>query len=380
MHYSKRSLITILLLVLFILAGIAILILLFEIIKTRDTEDKKAPPPPKTQKEDFSVTAWIPYWDQENAIKSATENITKLDAIGVFWYKLTPEGTVTVYEKAIEDQRFIEFAHENDVKVYALVANLPEEGEETTGWDPERVENVISNEDQREKHINDLVNLVIYKNFDGLALDYENLRPEQKDNFSLFIQELAQALHQQQKSLEIAIHPKTSENPNTEFSGALAQDYQKIAQYADHLHFMMYTQHGRESKPGPSSTPERTEAALNYAIEKLHIPKEKIIMGIGLFGLEWQVEGNGFTGVEDDLTYNQVENFIEQNKTDMYRDENSQSVEITFRESNTFHVIWINDAKSIKRRIQIAKNYDVGGVSLWRLGGEDPEIWNFITK
>src|SRR5579871_6979466 len=190
----------------------------------------------------MKVIGWIPNWDQDNAFQSYTQHSSKLQYVSVFWYRLDGNGNVTTYQATNEDPGIINLVHANHGKIFALVANLPDYNEHKD-WDPDRVQNVISSEQARQNHISDLVTLVTSKNFDGLDIDYESLRVYQRDNFSIFIQELAAALHQKNKLLGIAVYPQNSTITPDQDYGVLAQNLPVLAQAADQLYFMTYLQH-----------------------------------------------------------------------------------------------------------------------------------------
>jgi len=361
-------------------------IVIFMVTRYNQSSSERIPKPAVTPKPSLSALdtiVFIPYWDQDNAMRSVYENPQAVDGIGLFWYQLTPEGTVETYSGTREDHRIIEFAHENDIQVFALIANLQDQGQNTEEWDSNRVRRMITNTQRKEKHINDLVNLVVYNNFDGLALDYESLDADLRDDYTQFVQELSNTLHKEDKILEIAIHPKSSDDKNSEFFGAIAQDYQALSKYADKLHFMMYTEHTISSTPGPSSTVALIERVLNYTIGEEQVPPEKIVLGIGLFGTHWVTDNaneQNITGTTADLTYQAIEKIARENQHELVRDQNTQSVMMTFVDQDGFNIIWLNDAESLKRRMEIAREYGVSGVSLWRLGGEDPNIWNVLSE
>ena len=42
--------------------------------------------------------------------------------------------------------------------------------------------------------------------------------------------------------------------------------------------------------------------------------------------------------------------------------------------------IWVEDATSMERKVQLISKYGLAGVSAWRLGSETPDIWNTIVK
>ena len=64
---------------------------------------------------------------------------------------------------------------------------------------------------RRGEHGQDLVALVMANGYDGLDLDNESLEPRDRDPFSLFLEELAAALHARNKPSRSRYTPKTEE-------------------------------------------------------------------------------------------------------------------------------------------------------------------------
>lgn len=327
----------------------------------------------------LKVMGWIPFWDQEEAFNSFSLHADLFDSIGVFWYSCSPDGTVAVYHNAVVDPNIISFAHKNNVKVYATVANLAD-NTNTETWDKDCVTAIISSKEKRDEHIAHLTDLVVKNNFDGLAIDYESLPTSQKDNFSEFIELLAQRLHQKGKLLGVTIHAKTSENNPNEDNGSHAQDLQRIAQASDSLYYMTYLEHGVFSNPGPPGSIGWIKQVLHYSVDTLHLPKEKVYLGIGLMGVTWKQQQNGsFQGESNDNTFKNILAVAQMQNISPSWDSNSETP-FFFYEDNGKHVVWFENSQSVGTRVDHAKSLGVGGVALWRLGGEDQGIWSELKK
>jgi spore germination protein len=333
--------------------------------------------PPSTH---LKVIGWIPFWDQENAFKSFSSHADKFDFVSLFWYRIDKNGKVTTYKDAKEDQKIIDYAKKHKVKVLALVANLPDDSE-GGDWDAKRVDRVISSAQARKKHINELLQMVERKKFDGIDIDYEALKGHQRENFSLFIEELAGELHERGKILGVAIHPKTAEYLPEEDNGSQAQDLIRLAKAADQLYFMTYLEYGKFSPPGPPGSIGWIEKVMRYAVDRLGVPREKVYMGVGLMGVRWQLESNGgYTGEQDDIPYQQIHNITQNKKIQPSWDDPSRTPFIRYSENNVTSVLWFENKDSIVQRFDLAKRLGVEGIAFWRLGGEDSAIWNQLDK
>lgn len=328
----------------------------------------------------LKVIGWIPFWDQAEAFNSFSSHKELFDSIGLFWYSCSPDGTVAVYHNAIVDPYIISFAHKNKVKVFATVANLSDNTEKET-WDPNCVDTILSSKQKRDEHISHLVDLVVKNDFDGLAIDYEGLPASQKDNFSEFIETLARQLHQKGKLLGVTIHPKTSENNPSEDNGSHAQDLQRIAKAADSLYYMTYLEHGDFSDPGPPGSIGWIKQVLQYSIDDLHIPKEKIYLGVGLMGVTWhQRPDETYEGESNDNTFNAVLSVTQSKGISPTWDPISQTPFFNYQDNGGNHLVWFENSHSIAVRVAYAKELGIKGIAFWRLGGEDQGIWNVLKN
>lgn len=318
----------------------------------------------------LKVLGWVPYWDQERATESFRNNADKFDYISFFWYYIDEGGKVRKYQPAKEDLATINFAKSKGVKVLAVVTNLPDYSE-GGDWDWRRVNVVLGNKQSREKHIRELLELVERKGFDGIDIDYEALKKDQREEFSLFIKEISEVFHGKGKEVGVAIHPRTSEfDPNAP-EGYEAQDLVKLSQSADRLYLMTYEEHNSADDPGPIGSLSWSSKVVSYVNNKLNGEGEKIFLGIPLYGYDWNTDRKSlkaleFAGVQEVIsTYNPKISYL----TDIG--------EKTFEYENDGlnHEVWFNDADTSESKIELAKQNWLGGVAFWRLGGEDESIW-----
>jgi spore germination protein len=323
------------------------------------------------------VLVSIPYWDQERAVESFKNNLDVIDAIVLYWYHLTPEGTIEKYMQADEDSSIIEFAHQNNKKVLALIANLPDDSDPGP-WDPERVRNIISDQESIEKHTNDILELLDQMNFDGVNIDYEALPGDLRSNFTQFIKHLHAELSTRNKLLVVAIHPKTSEGNPREDNGSHAQDWVALWPHLDYMYFMTYSLHHKESAPGPNATINWMRDVIRYA-RKLSVPSEKILLGIPFYGHHWVVENNNtFTGIDDDLTYEKAVQFQQAHDSRIKRNRDDVP-HFVYHDGENEHILWFEDSLSTARKLKVWKEFDTG-IAIWRLGGEDQRTWHYLRE
>lgn len=318
----------------------------------------------------LQVRGAIPYWDQDNAFTSFKNNVNLFTYVSVFWYYLNNEGNIETYQYAKEDKSIIDFAHAHNVRVISTITNLPENG----AWDSnERVEEVIDDSSKRAKHIRDIVALTEKLHFDGILIDYEEVNASHKEAFSHFISELADALHQKGKLLAVSLHPKRQNADNA--IGAF-QDWQVLANAADQLSIMSYGQHYDTSDAGPIASIGWMREIAAYA-QSMHIPMKKFFLGLPLDGYDWNKDNDQ---AAQGVTYADVQQLLQKHGVQPYWNEPAKAPYFFYEQNGNKHEVWFENAKSIGEKIKLAKDVGFGGITFWRLGQEDQNIWSILAS
>jgi spore germination protein len=312
---------------------------------------------------------WIPYWDQAQARRSFEENSDVINHLALFWYGLQADGSIALYPGAVEDQSLLDTARERDVSVFATIANVVPAGG-TSIWDPERVDAAIRHEHDRARHITDIVALVSRGGFDGIIIDYEALRPDQREPFTAFIRDLSSALREEGKLLGVVLAAKSE---TWEAAGAQAQDWHALARYADHVHVMTYEEHWETSPPGPIASLPWLRSVLEYA--RYRIPADKLFVGIPFYGYEWAAAPPA-----RGLTYQNVANIIQLYEPDVQWDARAGSKFFTYRREGVPATVWFEDADSFRAKLQLLDELHVPNIFFWRLGSEDPAVWDELRQ
>lgn len=322
-------------------------------------------------KNTLAIHSAIPYWEQEKAVEVFKKNVDAYNSISLFWYYVNSDLEVAPYGAAREDESIISYAHEHNIKVLALITNLPDSEDST--WSSDRVRELIETKSARTKHIDELVKLMDEKNFDGINIDYEELDTDLKGEFSLFIKELSQTLHERGKLVGVALHPKSGERIPIEDNGSRAQDWQVLGQYADQLYIMAYGEHWNTSAAGPPASIPWDTKIIDYA-KKLNMPLNKIFFGIPLYGVRWEVnkkDGKGYV-------YTEIEQLEQKYNVQPQWNTNSQSPYLRYTEDGTNYELWFENARSVQAKIDLVKKNGLGGITFWHIGGEDPAIWKTL--
>lgn len=324
------------------------------------------------------VLGWVPFWDQQRALKTLTDNPDQISYVSMFWYYLTPDGNIATYQGVNESAETIRTAQDQGAKVLALVANSPDD--QSSNWDAVRVRETLLDDNLRQQHINDLVTLALDFGFDGINIDYEAMPREDRQLFSTFIQELSEALHSNNKTLAVAIHPKTAEYLPSEDNGSHAQDWQVLSRYADQLHFMTYGEHVAGDEPGPVASLAWVERVIRFALENQNVPRDKLFLGIALYAEAWILLADGSSsGLNQEFTYSDLVSEVSNYGAEIQWDENSASPYVEINTGNGEKLVyWFENQQSVDAKMDLMQRYQLQKIAFWRFGGEDPQIWNSL--
>lgn len=316
----------------------------------------------------LEVRASIPYWDQDNAFASFQKNAAKFSHLSLFWYFLTAQGEIEKYQYASEDSNIIDFAHANNVKVTAVITNLPEKSGST--WDSERVEYILDDHAAQDYLINQIAALLDAHNFDGVTVDFEAIIASERDNFSRFIEKLSAALHAHGKIVQVALHPKNGSDQDKQYE---FQDWRALSSSADQVYIMAYGEHYDEGGPGPIASIPWVKKIIDYT-RMFDLPLNKFYLGIPLYGYDWAEDKDAATG----LTYTQVTALLDNLHITADRDENAKSPYFKYEQNGVSHQVWFEDKDSVAAKVDLADKAGFAGVTFWRLGEEDPAVWNLF--
>ena len=313
------------------------------------------------------VSGNLVFWDQARGFDSIVANADVFSEISPFWYRVLADGRIVPYTTAAGasyvDPAILAFLRSRGILVIPTVANIID-----GVWDGALVSKVIADPQLRASNLNALVNLAVTGGYDGIDLDYENLRASDRAAFTSFVQQLASTLHAQGKLLSVNVYAKTSE-PGT-WDGPQAQDWWAIGQVADQVRIMTYEYSWSTSPPGPIAPVTWVNDVIAYATSQ--IPPAKILQGVPYYGYDWV----GQRGT--DLVWTQAKDLASRFGVPVMWDDASASPWFEYVSGSARHTVWFENGSSVGAKLDVTRAHDLGGIAVWRLGGEDPANWSVV--
>jgi spore germination protein len=314
------------------------------------------------QERQARVIAYVPYWDQKRGFASVRRNLDLIDEVSPFWYSLDRRGDVVLADdqNTTIDKATVRFLQRRGIRVLPTVTSL-----RNGDWAPELVTGMLAEPAAVDRHVRALTALAVQEGYDGIDLDYEDLRAADREPFTAFLRRLAGALHAEGKLLTTSVHPKVSDSGYDERN--VAQDYRAIGAALDQVRVMTYDYSWETSPPGAVAPARWVQDVVAWTVTQ--IPREKVVLGAVLLGYDW-VDGHGST-----VDHERAVALARRYGAEIGRDRDRAPWFRYRDDSGRTHEVWWEDAQSAAIKLPLVEKYGLGGVFFWSLGREDQAVW-----
>ncbi len=255
----------------------------------------------------------------------------------------------------------MDIARKNNVQPLLVVHNM------ANGIDSKSVSKILNSPANMNRLVQNINLLVNQYNFAGVNIDFEGVPPQDREKYNTLLRELRNVLHSQGKLLTVAIPAKTMDMPNNSWSGAY--NYQVIGQLVDYAVLMTYDEHWFGGSPGPIASAPWVNKVLKYASSQM--PREKILMGVAAYGYDWSPKGT------QTILWRNA--YKLQQYGPIQWDNTSSSPYIKYY-TDVQHEAWFENKYSLAIKLDLAKQYNIAGIAVWRLGLEDDTFWQTVRQ
>jgi len=248
------------------------------------------------------------------------------------------------------------------------------------------VDNVLVLPESRAEHIQAIVDLVVAEMYAGIDVDYRGVNPDLRAEYSDFVRELAQALHENGKRLTVHVEAPTQIAADRWETGAY--DWRAVGKAADALKFpslqdpAAYAPGGQMGallwwaageveryKLQPVFTMRSVENAGGVLLERTYrdalaelsqveveaakevfVPGEQVTVNLNTVGIQFDPQTGRYWFTYVDET------------------------------SGEQHTVWLEDASSLSRKLEMLAGYNLGGVAIRAMWdeGNDPRVWDLV--
>lgn len=311
-------------------------------------------------------------WEYFSKYAKAPQRTEKIDGVNVvaptFFSLADSEKGAIVANVGQAGQNYINWAHSNGYRVWPWVAN-----EATNKADKDLTSEILNDYKLREKLINSIVSAVEMYNLDGINLDFENMYESDKDAYSRLVIELAPRLKELGKVLSVDV---TAPDGSPDWS--LCFNRNVIGDVADYVIFMAYDQHNQSStEAGTVAGCDWVEANINKFLGQEGVKPEKIILAMPFYTRVWNVTDGGLSSSAVDMKSQST--LIPGDAKITWDDYLKQNLAEYEKNGRTYKV-WMEDAKSLKCKLDLVKKYSLAGGAFWRKDQETSDVWKVINE
>lgn len=298
-------------------------------------------------------------WD-DSSMSSLKQNLDSLDMVIAEWLHLAAEDGSLRENDPVRTTHVTEYirAHRPDLPIVPLVNNW--NGQE---WEGGKLGRMLADPAARARAISQLLSYVERQHYAGISIDFENIDSKAQANFQNFMAELYAVFHPH--NLQVSVNVPASD---PSFA------YRRLANNADYLIVMAYDEHWSTGSPGPI-------AGLPWFAKVMRerqrdIPADKMIVAIGNYGYDWE-QGHP----AEERTFEEAVLVAKESEGDIHLDRTSLNPTFDYADDNDhIHHVWMLDAVTAFNQLVTIRSVRPRGVALWRLGSEDPSLWQIFGK
>jgi spore germination protein YaaH len=253
------------------------------------------------------------------------------------------------------------------------------------------IDNMLVDEGARQEHIQRIVEMVVRNAYPGIDIDYQGVNPDLRDEYTQFATQLAGALHEQGKQLSVRFELPVQIAADQWDTGVY--DWRAVGAVADTVKIPV------PSDPNAYVPGGQMDTMLQWAVGEVNRYKLQLLLStrstehsnsgrkdvpyaeaLAPFG-QVAVEGGSSIVIPGQQVTFTLAGL--QQSTGIQFDPSSGTYWFAYVGSDgQQHTVWLENAASIARKLQYVADYNLRGVAVQNLLGEenDSQIWEVIRK
>lgn len=281
--------------------------------------------------------------------------------------------------KSLCSANIVKDAHSRGMQVWVLADDFS---------DSVSIGKVLNNTEARQKLVDRLVDEVLAVGADGINIDFEYITDSCGKAFIQFLRELKLRCYKENLIL-------SADNANPTFV-KLAYDMAEQGKIVDYVVLMGYDEHWQGSEAGSVASLDFVRGGIDAALTM--VSGEKIISGLPFYCRAWTEIPEEYApagaAIRDDgnseysryaldsvaISMDQAEALVDEAGVEA---EWSKSYGQYYAEIPLEHGkqrIWMEELKSLEKKLEVVSEYKLAGVAFWRLGMEKAEAWDLVQK
>ena len=286
-------------------------------------------------------------------------NIATASGVNVLaptWYSVTDSsGKMSCYASA----GLVNKMHQRGTDVWALVSDFDTNVDFAA---------LYSSKKARTNMVNTLINDAEKYGFDGINLDFENIKSAYAKDYLQFVRELSIAC--ERKGLVLSTDNYKPEAYNR------CYNLKEQSRFVDYVIVMAYDEHYAGTDAGSVASLPFVKEAVEATVQL--VGKEHVIAGIPFYTRIWTTTDGNTTSRAVGMQA-AVDQLNSDGQVALWNDDCGQYV-ASYTVGNSTRQIWFEEEKSIEAKMQVIQENNVAGVAGWKLGLEKSSVWSVISK
>ena len=286
-------------------------------------------------------------------------NIATASGVNVLaptWYSVTDSsGSMSCYASA----GLVNKMHQRGTDVWALVSDFDTNVDFAA---------LYSSKKARTNMVNTLINDAEKYGFDGINLDFENIKSAYAKDYLQFVRELSIAC--ERKGLVLSTDNYKPEAYNR------CYNLKEQSRFVDYVIVMAYDEHYAGTDAGSVASLPFVKEAVEATVQL--VGKEHVIAGIPFYTRIWTTTDGNTTSRAVGMQA-AVDQLNSDGQVALWNDDCGQYV-ASYTVGNATRQIWFEEEKSIEAKMQVIQENNVAGVAGWKLGLEKSSVWSVISK
>ena len=285
------------------------------------------------------------------------ETLPYLSSLSVFSYGFTEEGDLVV--PTPDDTFMINAAISTGVRPVLTLTPLGPDG----NFNNFLITSVVNNETAKENLLSNLLAMVQAKNFQGVDIDFEYIRPEDRVPFADFVADVRNLLAPYGYHVSVALAPKTSDTQ----AGLLyeGKDYRLLGEAADSVLLMTYEWGYTYGPPMAVAPVNKVRQVVEYAVTR--IDPSKIDLGIPNYGYDWTLPFVQGVSRATTVSNQEAVRIAIEADVPIQFDEVAMSPFFQYEKDGQTHEVWFEDVRSYREKFSLLPAYGLRGMGYWQI-------------
>ena len=291
-----------------------------------------------------------------SSIDNNMSTISGVNVIAPTWYSVTDEsGNMSSYASA----DFVSKMHQRGIDVWALVSDFD------TNVD---FAQLYSSKAARTNMVNKLVGEAKSYGFDGINLDYENIKSAYAKDYLQFVRELSVACERNGIVLSTDNYKPEAYNR--------CYNLKEQSKFVDYVIVMAYDEHYAGTDAGSVASLPFVKEAVEDTVQL--VGKEHVIAGIPFYTRIWTTTDGNTTSRAVGMQA-AIDQLNSDGQVALWNDDCGQYV-ASYTVGSSTRQIWFEEEKSIEAKMQVIQQENTAGVACWKLGLEKSTVWSVISQ